>query len=90
MHNQEINLIVGSFSPQEARKVLTTVIKSKINYHKIELLSDYERFNTDESNSHKRIAYLQNALENVLELVNKAIEENKSFEIVGNISVIIK
>ncbi len=90
MENFEIKLIEGIFAPKEARKVLSTVINSKINYHKIELLSEHERNGVENINSRKRVDYLTKANDDVIEMIHKAIDEGKNFEITGNIMIVIK
>ena len=90
MANLEIKLIEGNFTPREARRVLSTVINSKINYHKIENLSEQERTGVDVSNSRNRVDYLNKANEEVIELIHKATSEYKNFEISATISIIVK
>ena len=90
MKNLEIKLIEGSFTPKEARKVLSTVINSKINYHKIELMSEHERNGFENSNSRKRVDYLTKANDDIIEIIHKAIGEGKNFEITGNITIVLK
>ncbi len=90
MSKFEIKLIEGNFTPREARKVLATVINSKINYHKIELLSEHERNGVENSNSRKRVEYLQKANDEVIEMIHKATSEYLNFEITANIVVTVK
>jgi hypothetical protein len=90
MENLEIKLIEGNFTPKEARKVLSTVINSKINYHKIELMSEHERNGFENSNSRKRVEYLTKANDNVIEIIHKAIADGQNFEISANIVITLK
>jgi hypothetical protein len=90
MENLEIKLIEGNFTPKEARKVLSTVINGKINYHKIELLSEHERNGFENLNSRKRVEYLTKANDDVIEIIHKAIGEGQNFEISANIVITLK
>lgn len=87
MSDLSIKLIEGHFLPNEARKVLSSVINSKINYHKIELLSEHVRNGFENSNSRKRVDYLNNANEEVINLVQKAIESGQKFELSADINI---
>ncbi len=90
MNNLEIKLIEGTFSPTEARKLLLTLINTKINYHNIELLSENVKFGIENINARSRVEYLKIANDQVVELAQKAITENLTFEIKGNITIVLK
>lgn len=46
---QEINLIDGNFTPSEAADIINDVLKVKINFHKIQRLSNFEGNSKDPS-----------------------------------------
>ncbi len=53
--NQKIQLVDGKFSPGEASHVINSLINEKINFHKLQALSWYERnHDADTSHSEKR------------------------------------
>ena len=68
---QNFKLIDGIFEPEDALKVVSAVINSKIKYHQLEDFSNHIRFNEAESHSKKRIVALENGfseLKNIIEL----------------------
>lgn len=87
MENLKIKLIEGVFSSSEAAKVLTSVINSKINYHKIEVLRDSIGGSGENSNSRKRVDYLINSSLQMLEFVKSANNKSSNYEISATISI---
>lgn len=73
MKNEQVfKLIDGVFTPEEAGKVLTALINSKINYHNLEDFSNHIRFNNDISQSKKRVVELNEAKEKIKNLLEVA------------------
>ena len=65
---QQFQLIDGTFTPNEAARVLFSLVKSKMDYHSIERFSNEERFGSDPSHSEKRLhdlAKLNSALKEI-------------------------
>lgn len=83
----QIKLIDGNFHPKDAARVLMQLISDKINYHNVEMLSIYEHFNGDVSNSVKRIHELSEAKESLRELLEQAEQEGYDLVIEGNINI---
>ena len=52
--NPEFKLIKGTFSPEQAKIILNSLINSKINFHNLEDFSNSIRFNSDDSYSKKK------------------------------------
>lgn len=73
MKNEQVfKLIDGVFTPEEAGKVLTALINSKINHHNLEDFSNHIRFNNDLSHSKKRVVELNEAKEKIKNLLEVA------------------
>lgn len=87
--NQEIKLIDGLFSVEDADKVITKLINYKIDYHIREDFSNHIRFNNNIEQSNKRVQELNDTLiafkkmikENTNNSVNLKIESFISIEI---------
>lgn len=88
MNNKKIKLIDGIFEPTEAIKVLSGVINSKINFHKLEDFSNHIRFDGSLSNSKKRIDELNQSLQDFIALI--AIAKNKNLKISIKSDIIIE
>ncbi|MCB0494955.1 MAG: hypothetical protein KDC79_02370 [Cyclobacteriaceae bacterium] len=74
-------------SQQESKELLVTIIDSRINQHKIEYLSNWEK---DHTISSEPTDERMDALESVKNELTKAIEENDSDEFDFTISVMVK
>lgn len=81
MGNTSIKLIVGTFEPHDAAKVLFPLINSKINYHNLELFSAEIRSGDTVEKSKSRITYLRNSIEALHDLIKDAAKDNCEFEI---------
>lgn len=79
IHN--LKLIDGQFAPLEARKVISDLIGSKINYHTMEAFSIKERFNIDVSFSEQRIAELKEARSHLEDIINNALEKGLNLKV---------
>lgn len=85
--NPEFKLIKGTFSPEQAKIILNSLINSKINFHNLEDFSNSIRFNADDSYSKKRIDELNemkikmNQLMSDADLKGKEVELKCQFEI---------
>lgn len=85
--NTRFQLIDGSFTSAEASRVLFSLVQSKIDYHRLEKLSNEERFGHDTAHSERRLqdlTELQAALKGYL---NVAADANQTLEIKGFIEI---
>lgn len=69
---KEFQLIDSTFTPLEANEVLSDLIKSKINYHKLDDFSQHIRFERDSQHSRNRIEQLKTTQEELTEFINTA------------------
>ena len=89
-NNQEFKLIDGTFSIEDANKVLTTLLNYKIDYHNREDFSNHIRFNKNIDHSKKRIQELTEAKEQIRSLILNSDSEDIKFVIKSNISIEIE
>jgi len=84
----KIQLIDGEFTPSESLDVINSLIKEKINFHKIHRLSLWEGdMNSNTSYDNGRVKELLAEKESYKEVYQKAKELNKRVRINGVIEV---
>ncbi len=83
----KINLIQGTYMPEEAGDILFSLLKSKINYLNIQIWSMRERYGIDDEELIKRVQELRNSHVEVAALVRSAKEQNKKLNINANIQI---
>lgn len=86
-NSHEYKLIDGTFSAEEAGKVLTALINYKIDYHSREDFSNHIRFNSNIEHSKKRIVELIATKEAIASLVSQDKSLKQNFVISGTISI---
>lgn len=84
---EQYKLIDGTFSPEDAKTVLLTLVNDKINYHKMEHFSHHERFGKDLKHSAKRIEELEKLSVELVQKLNSATEQNAQVKINGYIEL---
>lgn len=82
-----IKLIAGQFSPEEARDILYSLLRSKIEFHCQKDFSSQERFGEPDLESKKRVAELREAKEELFALMQQALEENRKVKIASEIII---
>ena len=86
-NNKEYKLIDGTFTSEEAEKVLTALFNYKIDYHNREDFSNHIRFNKDIEHSKKRISELSQTKEEIRELIANSKSNKINLIINGTISI---
>lgn len=86
MKKEDIELINGIFSPQEAKEILLTILEDKIRFHNVKLMRGFES-GIETTSSKKRLLELQAAKESVLRVVNNAVEDSSDLSINATISI---
>jgi hypothetical protein len=84
---QRFQLINGTFTPSEAAQVLLSLVKSKIDYHSLEKLSNEERFGRDLSHSETRLQRLRTLKTELEELFDSAAQAKQNLKIDGWIEI---
>lgn len=84
---RKIKLIDGQFNPEEATRVLLSLLNDKVNHHTIEVLSFEERNGTSETRSRKRIEELNASIEEIKSLLKIAKKTSKTLLIKSEIEI---
>ena len=87
MDKHQFKLIEGNFSTDEAKKVLMSVINSKINYHNLNAFSDFVRNNENESNTKTRVSELVASREGIIKIIEEAEAKEMKLNIKSNIII---
>lgn len=82
------DLIDGDFLPEDAKSILMSLIKNKINYHELELFSASERFGSDLPHSQKRIQQLNEALGEIKTFFSSIENKDIKFKITAKVDII--
>ncbi len=83
----EFQLIEGEFFPNEALKLLMSLLNNKINYHQLESFSNQIRIGSDFSHSKKRVEYLKQSIEDIKLILKDAEESGKQLKIESIIQI---
>jgi len=84
----QVKLIDGTFTPSEAKDVINTLIKEKINFHKIHRLSMSEgNVNTDTSFDDGRVNELLRAKGDFGNVYAEAKANGKKLRITGTLDI---
>ncbi len=78
---ETVNLIKGTFAPEEAQEILLKLLNSKINFHNRRNWSSKERFGEPDVFSKQKLEYLEEARRNLKTLLAEAINQQKSVTI---------
>ncbi|MCX6208249.1 MAG: hypothetical protein NTZ59_01805 [Bacteroidetes bacterium] len=76
-NNEQLNLIAGSFSGEEAKEILMNVFSTKIQFHKVKNFVAQERNGTPDEKTNNRIAELQKEIEKIIQVTANAQQNNK-------------
>lgn len=84
---EDLLLIKGTFTPNEAREVLMSLVRSKISFHKKKNLQSYEHHGKEDLESKQRIEELEKMREKLLKIFKNADEEGVSIKIESQIDI---
>lgn len=85
--NQEIKLINGQFSPEDARDLLMSLFTRKLQFHEMNNLSSKERFGKEDAMASVRIPELKESLKAINEIIKSADRDNEILEIRSTVSI---
>lgn len=90
MHKEkkEFNLIEGSFSVDEAKEILTTLINDKIKFHDLKIFSQEERFGKADPENAARKKQLIQTKEEVMKYLDQLTTSDKKLRIHSNIHIL--
>ena len=85
---QNVRLVDGEFTPVQAIDVISSLIKQKINFHKVENLQNWEKdHKADPEPIKKRINELKEANEAAKQFIIEMKKNGKKVKIEGNLSI---
>jgi hypothetical protein len=87
---ETIELVKGTFTPDEAREILFQLLDSKINFHNVKNWSSRERFGKPDADSERRLRHLRESRKKVETLVSKSINEEKNITLNSSIEINIE
>lgn len=86
-NSYEFKLVEGSFTPEEAGRVLLSLLQNKISYHNMEALSTQIRFGGDVSRYERRIEELKKISESLIVFLTEAGHHEKTLLIEGTFAI---
>lgn len=84
---QHFQLINGTFTAEQARRILGAMVKSKIDFHTLERHSEAERTGESVHRSEERLRSLRDLDADLKELFESARASGKRFEVKGDITI---
>jgi|GEM_PF-415728 hypothetical protein len=72
-----LQLVSGTFKPEEARDILLTLVDDKISFHRKRNFSSTERFGVEDPISKKRLPELLEMRAVLAQVIKQAAQENK-------------
>jgi hypothetical protein len=84
---EEIKLIEGSFSAEEAKAILMNMLNNKKHFHEIKNISSLERFGKEDENATKRIPELKESIKIVSKLIQIAGMKDDKIEIKSVVTI---
>lgn len=91
MNNLDINLIDGSFTPEDAMEIITAVLDKKMNFHKLQRLAKTEKDHSYPSTfENERIEFLQEEKDKAINFLGSLLKEDKKIEVKSIIHISAK
>jgi hypothetical protein len=84
---KEFKIIDGSFTPEQARDILLTIINGKINHHVMEGFSSRIKDGKDMTHSEIRIREMQKIKESLLDIIDNAKQQKMNLQLLGILEV---
>lgn len=87
MKKENLSLIEGKFSPEEAREILINIYSTKLNFHERKNFSSQERFGKEDVIALKRIQELKESVDKILDIISEASATNHQVVISSQINI---
>ncbi len=87
---ETIELIKGSFKPDEAREILLQLLNNKINFHNLKNWSSQERLGKPDAYSSQRLRNLEESRKKVQNLFSNSINGEEIITINSTIEINIE
>ncbi len=88
--NQNLSLVKGTFTAEEAREILMALIQSKLKFHNLKNLRSYEQSGKADPTSENRIQELEEVREDVLELIKHATKTDQQLQIDSKVNITLE
>ena len=88
---QEVKLVNGTFTPSEARDIVSGIIDKQINFYKLQHLSKWVgNNNTSPDSIDKKIAALQKERAEFMKMINQAKREGLRLTLNSGMEVVLE
>lgn len=87
LKKENLSLIEGKFSPEEAREILINIYSTKINFHERKNFSSQERFGKEDAIALNRIQELKESVDKILDIISEAGATNHHVVISSQINI---
>lgn len=87
---ETIELIKGSFSPDEAKEILLQMLNNKMKFHKLKNWSSQERFGKPDAFSEERLKSLEESRKKVEKLLSESTGGERTIIINSTIEINIE
>jgi len=88
--NHDFALIDNTYSAENAREVITSLINDKIKFLNIQMLSNHERFGSDVSYFEKRVKQLEADRKRMIALFTDCAATDQDIEISCEVKLVTK
>lgn len=86
-NTNELTLIDGHFSPDEAGEILMNIFLGKIDFHQNKNLSSEERYGTEDVTAVKRIPELRKSMDSIAKIIEAAKQNNETLQITAEVKI---
>lgn len=84
---EKIVLIDGVFIHKDAKDILTSVLSTKINFHRLKNFSSQERLGKDDEVAQNRIFEIKKEMKKLEKILCEAHEKNKKLIVSADINI---
>ncbi len=84
---ETLDLVAGSYEPEEAKEILVTLLDSKIRFHSLKSMSSYERTGKVDPISETKLTYFREARKQVDEFIAEAAALKKRIRLDSTINM---
>jgi hypothetical protein len=86
-NTNELTLIDGHFSPDEAEEILMNIFSGKIDFHQNKNFSSEERFGKEDATALKRIPELRKSMNSIAKIIEAAKQNNETLQITAEVKI---
>ena len=86
-NTENIKIMDGNFTHEEAKKITINIFSSKINFHNIKNWSSQERFGKDDEIAQNRIPAQRSEIKKIERILSEAKAKNKKLLVNSEINI---